>query len=198
MNYQIDMPTVSGMVVSLSEIKKHVAIDVSETYYDTMLTSMEAAAVGYIESKSRLTLLRRSGVIVYVNELPTDTDPLYIPIWPVNSLTSLSYVDTNGTSQSLTVQAELLSPPAALYPEVDEVWPDVQEDNRRAVTITINAGFVTVPEMVIHAIKMLVGHWFRNRETVLVGSISKELEKATDALMVQFRKNFFIPFGVYQ
>jgi uncharacterized phiE125 gp8 family phage protein len=186
------------MVVSLAEIKKHVAIDVSETYYDSMLTSMEAAAVSWIESRSRLTLLRRTNCVVYANELPKLTDPFYLPIWPVSSIESVQYVDANGSTQSLTVQQELLSPPASLYPLVNNVWPDVQLENRRAVTVTLSAGHSVVPPMVIHAIKMLVAHWFRNRETVIVGTISKDLEKAVDALLVQFRANFWTPFGVYQ
>jgi hypothetical protein len=52
--------------------------------------------------------------------------------------------------------------------------------------------------MVKHAIKLLVAHWFRNRETVLVGTVSSELSKAVDALVVQFRRNYWQSFGVYQ
>jgi hypothetical protein len=52
--------------------------------------------------------------------------------------------------------------------------------------------------MAKHAIKLLVAHWFRNREAVLVGTISKDMEKAVDALLVQFRKNHWQSFGVFQ
>jgi hypothetical protein len=186
------------MVVSLAEIKKHVAIDVSETHYDSMLTSMEAAAVEWIQSRARI-LLRPGTVTVSIDKLPSGRDPLYIPVWPVTGKqTQVSYVDINGDLQEIDTQSVFETPPASFYPAIGETWPEVQQDTHSAVTFQVSAGYSTVPEMVNHAIKMLVAHWFRNRETVLVGTISKEMEKAVDALMVQFRRNFWSPFGVYQ
>lgn len=37
------------------------------------------------------------------------------------------------------------------------------------------------------AIKMLVIHWYENRETVLIGSISKSLEYSLSAILKQLR-----------
>lgn len=201
--YQVDLETQEDNtpVVSLSDLKKHVAIDITETYYDDMLQSMEQAAVGYLQSKSRL-ILRDSSYEIFCNEFPTGADPLYIPLWPVRSVTDISYTDQNGANAVITDAQKILStPPAAMYPAVDTEWPMVQDGNRQAVTFSATVGYfntAAIPATVKHAIKMLVAHWFRNRETVLVGSISKELEKAVDALMVQFRSNYWRSFGVYQ
>lgn len=37
------------------------------------------------------------------------------------------------------------------------------------------------------AICMLVGHWYENRSTVVVGSISKELEHSLTSIIIQLR-----------
>ena len=44
-----------------------------------------------------------------------------------------------------------------------------------------------VPEKAKQAIKLLCGHWYENRESVLVGSISKQLEFTLTALLWQDR-----------
>lgn len=202
--YQISQETQddTNPVVSLAALKKHVAIDAAETYYDDMLTDMEAAAVEYIQSKARL-ILRNSSYEIFCDRFPERNNPLYIPLWPVRtSVIEISYTDASGASQVYTTaQKAFTTQPAALYPAVGEDWPDTQEDNRQAVTFSVTTGYANnaaIPAMVKHAIKLLVAHWFRNRETVLVGSISKELEFALSALMVQFRGNYWTSFGVYQ
>ena len=201
--YQVVLETQddTSAVVSLADLKKHVAIDSTESYYDDMLQSMEQAAVAFIESKSRL-VLRNSSYEIFCNQFPGGADPLYIPLWPVRSVTDIVYTDQSGSVVVITNAQKILStPPAAMYPAVDTEWPMAQEGNRQSVTFSATVGYqnnAAVPAMVKHAIKMLVAHWFRNRETVLVGSISKELEKAVDALMVQFRSNYWRSFGVYQ
>jgi len=197
MIYQISIPTQTGMVVTLDEIKKHVAIESGETYYNDMLTSMEAAAVGWVESRARI-LLRTENATIYADELPNDRDPFYIPVWPVRTITTVKYRDITGTLVTITPQESLTTSPASLYPAIGEVWPETEADNKRAVEVVAAVGYSSAPEMAKHAIKMLVAHWFRNRETVLVGTISKEMEKAVDALLVQFRKNYWTPFGVFQ
>jgi uncharacterized phiE125 gp8 family phage protein len=60
------------------------------------------------------------------------------------------------------------------------------EDND-AVVVTWWAGYgatgSSVPASIRHAILMLVGYWYENRSTVLVGSISKQLEFAVESLL---------------
>ncbi|NDB18915.1 MAG: phage gp6-like head-tail connector protein [Actinobacteria bacterium] len=44
-----------------------------------------------------------------------------------------------------------------------------------------------VPKQAVHAINMLIGHWYFNREAVLTGTISKEIELAVAALLSPLR-----------
>jgi len=76
-----------------------------------------------------------------------------------------------------------------IYPLYLSVWPSVRLDDK-SVQISYLAGYggaANVPTPAKHAIKMLVGHWYANRETVLVGSISKEFEFAASALLAPLR-----------
>jgi uncharacterized phiE125 gp8 family phage protein len=45
----------------------------------------------------------------------------------------------------------------------------------------------TVPDAIRHAILLLVGFWFENREGVVVGTIAKELPFAVKSLLDAYR-----------
>ena len=63
-------------------------------------------------------------------------------------------------------------------------------DRRYPVKITITAGFGAaddVDEGLKVAIKMLVGHWYDNRETVVMGMSAIELPMAVSALLARYR-----------
>jgi len=44
-----------------------------------------------------------------------------------------------------------------------------------------------VPEKVKSAIKLLVGHWYKNREAVVTGTVPRPLEMAVQSLLSQNR-----------
>jgi uncharacterized phiE125 gp8 family phage protein len=78
------------------------------------------------------------------------------------------------------------STPGAVKALYGQTWPPhLQDDN--AISVTWWAGYGNsgsdVPAAIRHAMLMLVGFWYDNRSTVLVGSISKELEFAVSSLL---------------
>ena len=48
-----------------------------------------------------------------------------------------------------------------------------------------------MPAPIMHAIKLLVGHWYQNREAVSVGVAVAELPRAVKALLDPFRVHYF-------
>jgi len=44
-----------------------------------------------------------------------------------------------------------------------------------------------VPEPLLQAMKLLVGHWFENREGVLIGVTARELPLAVQSLIFPYR-----------
>ena len=66
---------------------------------------------------------------------------------PLNSVTSITYVDTDGTTQTLAAnqyQVDAVSIPARIVPAYAVVWP-VTREQLNAVTIRFAAGYTTVP-----------------------------------------------------
>jgi len=60
-----------------------------------------------------------------------------------------------------------------------------------------NAGTaVEIGDLYELAVKLLVSHWYENRNTVLVGSISKELEFALTTIITQLRYSYDPPIEV--
>jgi hypothetical protein len=64
-------------------------------------------------------------------------------------------------------------------------WPTIEDYS--TVTVTYTAGFATTPPEIDQTMLLLIGHWYRNREAVVVGSITKEIEYAIEALAGPFR-----------
>ena len=52
------------------------------------------------------------------------------------------------------------------------------------ITATIGSNNANgVPQVAKHAIRLLVGHWFQNREGVVNGTISSDVKMTVDALL---------------
>ena len=105
---------------------------------------------------------------------------IYVPRPPLIAVSSIVYVASDGTSTTLDTsdyRVDAQSQPGRIEPVYGESWP-VTRDVINAVTVTHTAGFGTaassVPDDIKHAILLLVGHWYMNREAV--GTMTKEIE----------------------
>jgi uncharacterized phiE125 gp8 family phage protein len=100
---------------------------------------------------------------------------------PLLAVSSVQYYDGDGTLQTLNAAnyvTDATMEPGRVAPAAGFSWPATQS-RPGAVRINYTAGYATaaaMPASVIHAMRLLVGHWYENRETVLVGTISKEIE----------------------
>jgi uncharacterized phiE125 gp8 family phage protein len=108
---------------------------------------------------------------------------------PVSSVSSVTYVDTDGVTQTATgslYTADTDHLPARVYLAYGQSWPSTRSQ-RKAVTITYVAGYgaaaSAVPGPLKHAIKFLVGHWFDNREPVVLGTSSTSIPLTVQRLI---------------
>jgi hypothetical protein len=60
-------------------------------------------------------------------------------------------------------------------------------DTYSNITATYQAGYTTTPPELDQAMLLLIGHWFENREGVVVGATNETLEYAIEALAGPFR-----------
>jgi len=190
----------SALPITLRSIKDHLAIESDETAFDDMLSDYIRSAAAYLQAECHISLISTT-YVAYWDNWP-DSEIIKVPLWPVSSITSLKYLDSAGAETTISgVQSDLISCPCRVRLSASSTsWPILQDDTLNRVRLTFVAGYgsdaLSVPDMVKHAIKMLVAHWFRNRETVLVGSISKDLEHATNSLIMLLKRNEFEEFVV--
>lgn len=150
--------------VSLSEAKAHLRVD--HGHEDERISGMIQAAREMVEEDAQVALCSQT-IVVRLDCFP----PWEIQLrkCPVNAISSITYVDSDGTTQTLSASDYVLdaySKPARVTPAYGEEWPTTRPQVN-AVTITATAGYsspATVPSIAKQAILMLVSHWFRNRE----------------------------------
>lgn len=152
--------------VSVAELKAHLRIDHGDE--DSLLSGYIRAAREMVESDAEISLLPQT-LTWYIDAFPAWEIGLRKP--PVNSITSITYLDQDGVSQtwsSTRYRFDGNSRPARLTPAYNDEWPDTYDVNN-AVTIVAAAGYSSVsevPQIAKQAILLLASHWFRNRDAV--------------------------------
>ena len=173
--------------ISTSVAKLHLRVDASTD--DALIDTLCAAARRVVE-----TITRRK-CITQTWDLKLDAFPdgaIWLSCQPVTSVTSITYTDTNGDSQTLSSALYTTdlppgeeSPYARIVPAYQQVWPQTR-DVVNAVTVRFVCGFATaaaVPAAMMAAMKLLISHWYENRESVVVGTINSELEQGLNTLL---------------
>lgn len=172
--------------VDTAALSAHVRI----THYDdVVLMEMEAAARAQIEEYTSRALTTQTWQLV------TDDfdDRMWLPrAAPYQSGLTVTYYDANNTLQTLAstyYQLVQASEPARLERAIGQSWP-VTAARSDAVQISYVCGWAEgadVPAPLRHAIKLLVGHWYGQRESHVVGGTVAELPLGVEALCAPFR-----------
>jgi uncharacterized phiE125 gp8 family phage protein len=112
---------------------------------------------------------------------------IVLPYPPVASAT-VSYVDTNGATQTWSSSEYTTdlptgddSGPGRIFPAYSYSYPSTRSQ-RNAVTVRFVCGFATTPAGMLAAMKLLIGHWYANRESQVVGTIAVELKDALQTI----------------
>lgn len=123
-------------------------------------------------------------------------DCFLMPKAPLVSVTSITYVDSNGDTQTVAAaNYTVVTPsgpecaPGFIVPAYSLYWP-VARSVPNAVIVRFVAGYgaaSTVPAPIKAAMKLLIAHWYAQREAVVVGTITKELEWAVNSLLWPYK-----------
>jgi uncharacterized phiE125 gp8 family phage protein len=127
-----------------------------------------------------------------------DKAVIRIPLPPLQTVSSITYVDTNGATQTLAPSVYQVVNKRNQVSEIVEAygqtWPTTR-DQPQAVTVEFIAGYgdagTDVEPAIQHAIKLAVSEWYENRESVVVGQAVNRLPMAFDALIAPYRVNRF-------
>jgi len=123
-----------------------------------------------------------------LDEFPEDE--IEIPKPPIKSINTIEYVDTDGATQQITdYDADTSAEYGRIQRADGKTWPET-DDVYNAVTITFTAGYDTVPEPLTIAMRLMIKHFFDNRESVVVGQAgtidTKEVPQTAELLMNRY------------
>jgi uncharacterized phiE125 gp8 family phage protein len=167
--------------VTLEEAKTHCRVDFNDD--DALLEGHIAAAREYCENFTR----RQFVTATYALRMDDLPDEIVLPRPPLASVTSITYVDATGSTQTLSSSlytVDTYVEPGRIVPAYNATWPSVRgHTNDVVVTFTCGAAVANVPARAKQAILLLVGHWYENREEIGIGNIVTKIPTAADALL---------------
>jgi uncharacterized phiE125 gp8 family phage protein len=244
-------------------VKSQCSIVAAVTEFDADFDTWIRTARTMYEQEAEVALVTQT-LEVALDRFPTGDNPIEIHRVPVQSISSITYLDSAGGSQTLASANYILDrfhEPALIRPLYAEAWP-VSREQPRSVVVTFVAGYATpftasagtdvitaqgrtfadgdivrvqnsggalpaglsantdyyvrdasgstlklsassggsavditdagtginylgeVPGPALQAIRLACGHWWRSRESVLVGTISKEIEQGWRSLVM--------------
>lgn len=179
--------------VSLSEAKAHCRIFGTDD--DGLISGYIIAARTKIERSYNLALMTQTWDMTLPG-WPDTCGHFLLGLSPVQSVTSVKYYDTSNVQQTLpaaTYDFDGAQEPARLTLSFNYTWP-ITFNRLAPVAIRFVAGYGdqpgAVPEPIRLAILLMVGHFYENREAVLVGQTAADLPLGVDALLSPYRLYF--------
>jgi len=170
-------------MINLETAKLHCKVDIDDD--DALLEIYIKAALSYCEKYTGQVLYNRSETY----DFDSFSNMLEIPLNPVDSVTNILYQDPEGADQTLE-SFRLVG--NRIYPAIGEVFPSIAVPSKVMVTVTLgDMDPLEVPEEIQSAQLLLIGHWYENREAVVVGTISGQLPFAVKALLDLHRVELF-------
>lgn len=153
--------------LSLEETKKHCRITHDEE--NNLVEAYIRGARRAIEKRTGLALLEQTWEAAWPCFL---LDGFVLPRPPLLSVTSVKYIDENGTEQTLAADQYTVNTrafPGEVVPAYNVAWPATR-DVPNAVVIRFVAGFgdeeVEVPESILDALRLEVADRYWHREDV--------------------------------
>lgn len=176
--------------VSLDEAKAHCRVDISDED-DLFSDDLIPSARQYLEGAMRRAFISQTWRL-NLDEWP-DCDEIELPYAPLQSVSSVVYLDKNGDSttwDSANYIVDADSEPGRIVLASGVSWPGETLYPANPIQITFVAGYgdaTDVPAYVKRAMKLLIGHWYEHREAAIDGSPLREIPLAVDSLIYLHR-----------
>ena len=132
--------------ISTANAKAHLKVDISDD--DTLIDTLVVATRTYIEEYTGRTLVPKT-LKLYLDRFPYDGQSILLPDGPTVSISSVQYVDGDGTTQtwsSSNYSIDAVSIPARLSPAYNVSYPSTRTQNN-AVIITYIAGYTVTTKI---------------------------------------------------
>jgi uncharacterized phiE125 gp8 family phage protein len=178
-------PTPTGFL-SLDELKLHLRVEHDAD--DALIIGLRSSALAYIERLTGLVLAERTETFLFDCFGPS----LTLPLRPVNSPSiAISYLDPAGAAQTFAaIRTIVKNGFTRIFPAIGSCWP-VPARGEGVITVTATVGADSADDDVGLAAKLLIGHWYENREATVVGTIASRTELAVEELLSAHRSFTF-------
>lgn len=127
----------------------------------------------------------------------TGGEAIDLPLPPLRSVEALTYLDTSGSSQTMPPEDYQVvglggTAAASIVPAFGKTWPSTRLQPE-SVAVRFVCGYASgqIPEPIVGAMHLLIGHWFENRQAVTIGLVSKALELGVTAMVGPYRVQGF-------
>lgn len=180
-------PTVEP--ITLEDAKLHLHMDHDED--DAAIESLIRTAREHVENHTRRSLVEQTWRLS-LDRFPCDV--IELPRPNVLDIVSVTYLDPDGELQTLADSGYLVDPETARFFVPNP--PAIIDTGMTAVHITYRAGFDSsespatadgVPDAIKHAMRLLISHWFENREAVVTNQTPAHLPIGVTPLLAPHR-----------
>lgn len=167
--YGLQQTTAPGAVaVPTSDAKAWLRVTNSDD--DTVISALVARATQYVENETRRQLVNASWTMK-LDSFPHGSF-IHFPVAPLQSVTSISYLDGDGASQTLPTSVygvDTTTDPGRIFLKSGQEWPSTL-DQANAVSVVAVAGYGSsgsdVAPGLLQAVLMLTAHFYEHREAV--------------------------------
>jgi uncharacterized phiE125 gp8 family phage protein len=177
----------AALAVSVSLAKQQCRV--THDHEDEFLEHLVNVATDKVLSMTRYACIAQTWQLT-LDRFP-GIDQITLPFAPLASVTSIKYDDEDGAEQ--THAASNYSVETGLWPgrvrlKSTKEWPGLNSDINavRVLYVVGHASAADVPNELKQAILMAVGHFYRNREDVITGTIASQLQNSMADLVAPF------------
>jgi uncharacterized phiE125 gp8 family phage protein len=167
--------------VELALVKQHLRLDEEDSTEDVLLTQFIRAAEGICEQYQGRTYSKKT----YRNFSDYILESVKLPFPPLVSITDVKLKLLDGT-ELIVPLADYFVDDSSFLGRVILKDPSKYQGLQMepaGYQISFVAGYDTLPDNYVQALLLLTSHYYENREAMLVGTISKEMEFSVQALL---------------
>lgn len=199
--YELTTAPAAGFI-PLEDMKKQMYVD--HTGDDAYINDLILVVTNIVQEQSQIWFAPQTWTL-FLDSFPNKINPLssednhssrnftnviQLLRSPAVAITAINYTDTAGAPIVLNASQYTLdnkSKPARLVPSFGNDWPDTQEI-LNAVDIEFTVGYTDLADMqakrpeLIHAVKLIVGLFYENREDAIDVKLEKIPTSAMDLI----------------
>lgn len=167
--------------ITLPEAKAFLRVESGDTEQDGVIAAFISGARRYVEHQTNRKLITQTWKLL-LDEFPcrTGRDPyasIDLPHPPLQSVTSIEYMDVEGNPQTLATSVYLVDTgtlPGRVRLKRNQEWPATPSYEPNAVAVTFRAGYggpESVEDDLRQAMWLILGDSYENREAQIAGTI---------------------------